>query len=282
MPAPTMTPEQRAAALEKARVVRAQRSADRQNKLAMGLATPAEVLDQIDDPIIGRMKVKAFVNALPGFGKVKSRGELHGGRWAFRPSVVCRASAPTRWPPSRPPFLSFVRPDGSNQLLDAASPTGTCPCLLFLPRRVPRYARAKGEAIAGTCRALADFRATSAFSPTHNLVGFSLSEVSMPLIYVDTLDDPRLDAFARLTEAQLRSKLEPERALFIAESQKVIELASKAVWSRSRFSWKRSGCPPWRRLSSEWKSARASRPAARGCPVFVAPHDELSGSPASS
>ena len=37
----------------------------------MGL-TPAEVLDQIDDPIIGRMKVKAFVNALPGFGKVKT------------------------------------------------------------------------------------------------------------------------------------------------------------------------------------------------------------------
>ena len=47
----------------------------------------------------------------------------------------------------------------------------------------------------------------------------------MPLIYVDTLDDPRLDAFARLTEAQLRSRLEPERALFIAESQKVIERA---------------------------------------------------------
>ena len=42
---------------------------------------------------------------------------------------------------------------------------------------------------------------------------------------VETLDDPRLDAFARLTEAQLRSKLEPERALFIAESQKVIERA---------------------------------------------------------
>ena len=53
MPAPTMTPEQRAAALEKARVVRAKRS-EITNKLAMGLTTPAEVLDQIDDPIIGR------------------------------------------------------------------------------------------------------------------------------------------------------------------------------------------------------------------------------------
>ena len=40
MPAPTMTPEQRAAALEKARVVRAKRS-EITNKHAMGLTTPA-------------------------------------------------------------------------------------------------------------------------------------------------------------------------------------------------------------------------------------------------
>ena len=46
---------------------------------------------------------------------------------------------------------------------------------------------------------------------------------------VETLDDPRLDAFARLTEAQLRSKLEPEKALFIAESGKVIERALAAA-----------------------------------------------------
>ena len=78
MPAPTMTPEQRAAALEKARVVRAKRS-EITNKLAMGLTTPAEVLDQIDDPIIGRMKVKAFVNALPGFGKVKTEKLMSAG-----------------------------------------------------------------------------------------------------------------------------------------------------------------------------------------------------------
>ncbi|MFR8046905.1 MAG: RNA methyltransferase, partial [Eggerthella lenta] len=45
---------------------------------------------------------------------------------------------------------------------------------------------------------------------------------------VETLDDPRLDAFARLTEAQLRSKLEPEKALFIAESGTVIERALAA------------------------------------------------------
>lgn len=71
MAAPTMTPEQRAAALEKARVVRAQRSEITQ-KLSMGITTPAEVLDQAGDPVIGRMKVKAFVSAIPGFGKVKT------------------------------------------------------------------------------------------------------------------------------------------------------------------------------------------------------------------
>ena len=47
----------------------------------------------------------------------------------------------------------------------------------------------------------------------------------MPLEYVSSLDDPRLDAFARLTDPQLRSRIEPERALLIAESGKVIERA---------------------------------------------------------
>lgn len=71
MPAPTMTPEQRAAALEKARVVRAKRS-EITKKLSMGLMTADQALKKADDPVIGRMKVKSFVNALPGFGKVKT------------------------------------------------------------------------------------------------------------------------------------------------------------------------------------------------------------------
>ncbi len=71
MAAPTMTPEQRAAALEKARVVRAARS-EITTKLSMGLTSPIEVLEKTDDPVIGRMKVKSFVAACPGFGKVKT------------------------------------------------------------------------------------------------------------------------------------------------------------------------------------------------------------------
>lgn len=50
----------------------------------------------------------------------------------------------------------------------------------------------------------------------------------MPLIPITCLEDERLKAYASLTEAQLRNRLEPEMGLFIAESPKVIRLALKA------------------------------------------------------
>lgn len=42
------------------------------------------------------------------------------------------------------------------------------------------------------------------------------------------LDDPRLDVFARLTEHQLRNKLDPARGVLIAESRLVVEVALDA------------------------------------------------------
>ena len=42
------------------------------------------------------------------------------------------------------------------------------------------------------------------------------------IIKVTDLDMRELDVFVRLTGAQLRSKLEPERGVFIAESPTVI------------------------------------------------------------
>ena len=47
----------------------------------------------------------------------------------------------------------------------------------------------------------------------------------MPYIEIASLDDSRLDVFARLTEVQLRNKLEPEKGIFIVESEKVIDRA---------------------------------------------------------
>ena len=45
------------------------------------------------------------------------------------------------------------------------------------------------------------------------------------IIEITDLADPALDVFARLTEHQLRSRLEPEKGVFIAESPKVIDRA---------------------------------------------------------
>ena len=52
--------------------------------------------------------------------------------------------------------------------------------------------------------------------------------MSVQVISVTTLKDERLDAYARLTEAQLRNRLEPEKGIFIAESFKVMDRALEA------------------------------------------------------
>ena len=48
------------------------------------------------------------------------------------------------------------------------------------------------------------------------------------VVEIADLSMPELDVFARLTEAQLRSRLEPEKGVFIAESPKVITRALDA------------------------------------------------------
>lgn len=69
---PQLTPEQRAAALEKAAIVRRAR-AELKELLRTGTLTFPEVLEQADDDdMVGGTKVKAILTALPGLGKVKS------------------------------------------------------------------------------------------------------------------------------------------------------------------------------------------------------------------
>lgn len=50
----------------------------------------------------------------------------------------------------------------------------------------------------------------------------------MPIYHIDSIDDPRVAVFGSLTEAQLRSRLDPSQAVFIAESPKVIRVALAA------------------------------------------------------
>ena len=47
----------------------------------------------------------------------------------------------------------------------------------------------------------------------------------MKTIDLDNIDDTRLDPYVRLTDLQLRSRIEPSKALFIAESAEVISRA---------------------------------------------------------
>ena len=70
---PQLTPEQRAAALEKAGIARRAR-AELKEKLKLGLVSLPELLQQAaSDEIIGKMKVLAVLESLPGVGKVKAR-----------------------------------------------------------------------------------------------------------------------------------------------------------------------------------------------------------------
>ena len=48
------------------------------------------------------------------------------------------------------------------------------------------------------------------------------------IIEISDLSSPELDVYARLTQAQLRNRLEPEKGVFIAESPKVIARALDA------------------------------------------------------
>ena len=72
MPLPTLTEEQRKAALEKAAEARRARAEVKQ-KLKNGSLNLAQILSQPEDNTIGKMKVSAVLEAMPGVGKVRAK-----------------------------------------------------------------------------------------------------------------------------------------------------------------------------------------------------------------
>ena len=73
MALPPLTPDQRAAALEKAAKARKDR-AEVKNNLKRGAITLPAVLKQgQSDDTVGKMKVSALLEAMPGVGKVRAR-----------------------------------------------------------------------------------------------------------------------------------------------------------------------------------------------------------------
>ncbi len=88
---------------------------------------------------------------------------------------------------------------------------------------------------------------------------------------ITSLEDERLDAYLRLTELQLRNKLEPEKGIFIAESEKVIERALNG------------GYKPLSMLIPDHKLSGLDTLIAHACqasdtgdiPIFVAPAAQI-------
>jgi transposase len=70
---PPLTPEQRAAALEKAAIARRER-AEVKNRLKHSGASLTQVIKEgQENEIIGKMKVSALLESLPGVGKVRAK-----------------------------------------------------------------------------------------------------------------------------------------------------------------------------------------------------------------
>lgn len=73
MALPPLTPEQRAAALEKAAAARRAR-AELKHRLKAGTTSLADVLDSGEtDDAVGKMRVVALLEAMPGVGKVRAQ-----------------------------------------------------------------------------------------------------------------------------------------------------------------------------------------------------------------
>ncbi|MCD8051410.1 MAG: RNA methyltransferase [Clostridiales bacterium] len=88
------------------------------------------------------------------------------------------------------------------------------------------------------------------------------------IIEITDLSDPALDLFLRLTEAQLRNRLEPEKGVFIAESPKVIRRALEA------------GCQPVAFLMERRHIQGQARELLERCgdiPVYTADREVLAG-----
>lgn len=86
------------------------------------------------------------------------------------------------------------------------------------------------------------------------------------IIHIKNFSDPALDVYVRLTGAQLRNKLEPEKGIFIAESPTVIEVAMQG------------GCEPVSLLTEERLINGAVAGIIEKCgdiPIYTADRDLL-------
>ena len=107
---PQLTEEQRAAALAKAAEARRVR-AELKERLKRGGVSMTEVLKQSDsDDVLGKMKVSALLEAMPGVGKVRAAQIME--RLEIAP-------VPSSARPRRPPAQGAARPTSRSERTDA-------------------------------------------------------------------------------------------------------------------------------------------------------------------
>ena len=87
------------------------------------------------------------------------------------------------------------------------------------------------------------------------------------IVEITELSAPELDIYARLTQAQLRNRLEPEKGIFIAESPKVIDRAMEAGFAPLSFLMER------RMIDTQAKAILDACP--EDVPVYTAPREVL-------
>ncbi len=94
---------------------------------------------------------------------------------------------------------------------------------------------------------------------------------------ITSLDDPRLDVYTRLTEVQLRNKLEPEKGIFIAESDKVINRALDAGYDPLSLLIPEHKLEAMQALVQRVEAQAGNKNKNEGAtiPVFVAPAQEI-------
>ena len=73
MPLPSLTPEQRAAALEKAAEARRARAALKVQLKSSGTSLADVLASGETDEVVGKMKVVAVLESMPGVGKVRAQ-----------------------------------------------------------------------------------------------------------------------------------------------------------------------------------------------------------------
>lgn len=73
MALPPLTPEQRAAALAKAAIARRERAEIKNRLKHSGTSLSSVIKEGQESDIVGKMKVSALLESMPGVGKVRAR-----------------------------------------------------------------------------------------------------------------------------------------------------------------------------------------------------------------